>query len=133
MSIKEPSFTIGVEEEYLLVDKETRGLVVEPPESLMAEAEERRGAQVTSELLKSQIEIGTKVCNNIQEAREDLARLRRNIIEVADNHGIAPDVGSRLLMHTGLERCEYRHAGAQAPGGDQMTLGRVTGHTGLLS
>jgi len=94
MSIKEPSFTIGVEEEYLLVDKETRGLVVEPPESLMAEAEERCGAQVTSELLKSQIEIGTKVCNNIQEAREDLARLRRNIIEVADNHGIAPIAAS---------------------------------------
>jgi carboxylate-amine ligase len=94
MSIKEPSFTIGVEEEYLLVDKETRGLVVEPPESLMAEAEERCGAQVTSELLKSQIEIGTKVCDNIQEAHEDLARLRRNIIEVADNHGIAPIAAS---------------------------------------
>jgi carboxylate-amine ligase len=60
----------------------------------MAEAEERCGAQVTSELLKSQIEIGTKVCNNIQEAHEDLARLRRNIIEVADNHGIAPIAAS---------------------------------------
>jgi carboxylate-amine ligase len=94
MSIKEPSFTIGVEEEYLLVDKETRGLVVEPPESLMAEAEEKCGGQVTSELLKSQIEIGTKVCNNIQEAHEDLARLRRNIIEVAGNHGIAPIAAS---------------------------------------
>ena len=76
MSITEPSFTIGIEEEYLLVDKETRGLVIEPPETLMAEAEEKCGAQVTSELLKSQIEIGTKVCNNIQEAHEDLARLR---------------------------------------------------------
>lgn len=94
MSIKEPSFTIGVEEEYLLVDKETRGLVIEPPETLMAEAEEKCGAQVTSELLKSQIEIGTRVCSNIQEAHEDLARLRRNIIEVADNHGIAPIAAS---------------------------------------
>jgi carboxylate-amine ligase len=94
MSIKEPSFTIGVEEEYLLVDKETRGLVIEPPETLMAEAEEKCGAQVTSELLKSQIEIGTKVCSNIQEAHEDLARLRRNIIEVAGNHGIAPIAAS---------------------------------------
>jgi carboxylate-amine ligase len=94
MSITEPSFTIGVEEEYLLVDKETRGLVIEPPETLMAEAEEKCGTQVTSELLKSQIEIGTKVCNNIQEAHEDLARLRRNIIEVAGNHGLAPIAAS---------------------------------------
>ena len=42
-----PPFTIGVEEEYLLVDKETRSLVIDPPQSLMEEAEERCGAQVT--------------------------------------------------------------------------------------
>jgi len=34
MGIKEPSFTLGVEEEYLLVDKETRSLVIDPPDSL---------------------------------------------------------------------------------------------------
>jgi len=94
MGIKEPSFTLGVEEEYLLVDKETRSLVIDPPDSLMAEAEAKCGAQVTSELLRSQIEIGTKVCSNIQEAHEDLARLRRNIIEVANNHGLAPIAAS---------------------------------------
>lgn len=94
MKTNEPAFTIGVEEEYLLVDKETRALVVDPPATLMAEAEEKCGAQVTSELLRSQIEIGTKVCNNVQEAREDLARLRSNIIEVADRHGLAPIAAS---------------------------------------
>ena len=94
MGIHEPSFTLGVEEEYLLVDKETRSLVIDPPETLMAEAEEKCGTQVTSELLKSQIEIGTKVCSNIQEAHEDLARLRKNIIDVADNHGLAPIAAS---------------------------------------
>ncbi len=94
MGIKQPSFTLGVEEEYLLVDKETRALVVDPPETLMAEAEEKCGAQVTSELLRSQIEIGTKVCANIQEARDDLVRLRSNIIEVANNHGLAPIAAS---------------------------------------
>ena len=83
-----PKFTLGVEEEYLLVDKETRGLVIDPPESLMKECEERLGSQVTSELLRSQIEIGTKVCNNVQEAREDLVRLRSNIKEVANSHGL---------------------------------------------
>ena len=94
MARNEPTFTIGVEEEYLLVDKETRSLVVDLPSTLMAEAEEKCGSQVTSELLQSQIEIGTKVCNNVQEAREDLTRLRGNIIEVANRHGLAPIAAS---------------------------------------
>ncbi len=89
-----PDFTIGVEEEYLLVDKETRGLVVDPPESLLGECEELCGSQVTTELLRSQIEIGTKVCNDIAEVREDLTRLRKIIIEVADRHGLAPIAAS---------------------------------------
>jgi carboxylate-amine ligase len=94
MNRVEPQFTIGVEEEYLLVDKETRGLVVDPPKSLIGECEELCGSQVTSELLRSQIEIGTKVCRNVQEASEDLARLRRIIIDVADRHGLAPVASS---------------------------------------
>ena len=90
MTIDIPQFTLGIEEEYLLVDKETRGLVVNPPESLLKECKEVLGNQVTNELLLSQIEIGTKVCNNIQEAREDLAKLRKHIVEVTGQHGLAP-------------------------------------------
>ncbi len=89
-----PKFTLGVEEEYLLVDRETRGLVVDPPDSLMKACEERCGAQVTSELLRSQIEIGTEVCNNVQEVREDLRRLRKIIVDVANDHGFAPIAAS---------------------------------------
>lgn len=94
MTRNQPQFTIGVEEEYLLVDKETRALVVDPPKSLLGECEELLDGQVTTELLQSQIEVGTKVCQNVQEAREDLARLRRSIIEVTDRHGIAPIASS---------------------------------------
>lgn len=94
MTRNKPQFTIGVEEEYLLVDKETRALVVDPPKSLLAECEELLGGQVTTELLQSQIEVGTKVCQNVQEAREDLAKLRKSIIEVTGRHGIAPIASS---------------------------------------
>ena len=73
-----------------MVDKETRALVVDPPKTLLSECEELLGNQVTNELLRSQIEIGTKVCNNIQEARDDLSKLRKHIIEVTSRHGIAP-------------------------------------------
>lgn len=94
VNIADPKFTIGIEEEYLLVDKDSRGLVVDPPQSLIGECEQLCGGQVTSELLRSQIEVGTKVCNNVQEAREDLARLRRIVIDVADRHGLAPIAAS---------------------------------------
>jgi len=94
MTIPKPGFTVGIEEEYLLVDRETRGLVIDPPQSLMMECEELCGSQVTSELLRSQIEIGTKVCSNLREARQDLARLRKIIVDVADKHGFAPIAAS---------------------------------------
>ena len=94
MNRSEPAFTIGVEEEYLLVDKETRALVIDPPDTLMAEARAKCGSQVASELLRCQIEVGTNVCENIQELRADLARLRKNIIDVADHHGLAPIAAS---------------------------------------
>ena len=91
MTLDEPQFTLGIEEEYLLVDKETRSLVVDPPKSLLIECKELLGNQVTNELLRSQIEIGTKVCNNIQEAREDLAKLRKHVIEVTGSARYSSD------------------------------------------
>ncbi len=94
MARPEPKFTMGVEEEYLLVDRETRNLIVDPPQSLMSECEAQAEGQVSSELLRSQIEIGTKVCNNVQEVREDLTRLRKIIIDTAANHNLAPIAAS---------------------------------------
>jgi len=86
---EEPSFTIGIEEEYLLVDPVTRNLIGEAPPGLMAECEAAIGSQVAPEFMQSQIEIGTRVCNTIGEAREDLGRLRRAVAEVASRHGLA--------------------------------------------
>ena len=94
MSVAEPKFTMGIEEEYLLVDRDTRALVVDPPANLMSECEAVLGEQVSCELLQSQIEIGTKVCSNIQEAREDLTRLRKVIVDVAASHNLAPIAAS---------------------------------------
>ena len=94
MSRREPEFTLGIEEEYLLVDRETRSLVVDPPQSFLSECEAQAEGQVSSELLRSQIEVGTRVCRNIAEAREDLARLRGIIIDTAGDHGLAPIASS---------------------------------------
>ena len=88
-SYKDPTFTIGIEEEYLLVDPETRNLAEDPPATILEKCRKRVGDQVTPEFLRSQIEVGTKVCTSISEAREELRSLRRCIREVAEDHGLA--------------------------------------------
>mgnify|MGYP000415734129 CR=1 FL=1 len=92
--MKEPSLTIGIEEEYLLVDRETRDLVVDPPAGLMDDCRAALGEHVAPELLRCQIEIGTPVCGTLPEARAALAGLRRAISEAADTYGMAPIAAS---------------------------------------
>ena len=86
----EPEFTLGIEEEYFLVDRMTRDVVGDPPQGMLAEYERLLGTQVSPEFLRSQIEIGTRVCASLDEARADLRRLRGAIASVAAAHGIAP-------------------------------------------
>ncbi len=88
-AVQEPPFTVGIEEEYLLVDPGTRDLIREAPPGLLAACQARLEGQVTPEFLQSQIEVGTLPCQSIQEARDDLARLRRTVCEVAAEHGVA--------------------------------------------
>jgi carboxylate-amine ligase len=96
MTLQVPSFTLGIEEEYLLVNLETMDLANDPPPSLLEECRKRCGhaEQVSRELLRSQIEVGTRKCAGIDEAREDLARLRRIVVEVAGDYGLAPIAAS---------------------------------------
>ena len=94
MIAREPSFTIGIEEEYLLVDRETRDLVVDAPDSLMRECERRLEGRVSPEFLQSQIEIGTAKCATIKDAAGEIAQLRRTVAEVAAQHGLAPIAAS---------------------------------------
>lgn len=94
MAIQEPKFSIGIEEEYLLVDKETRDLAPEPPAALLAKAEGAVRGQVSPEFLRSQIEVGTRVCHSVQEARDQLVELRATIGTIAAEFGLAPIASS---------------------------------------
>lgn len=85
-----PPFTIGMEEEYLLVDRVTRDLVSDPPPEMMQECEALLQGQVMPEFLRAQIEVATRPCATMPEARADLARLRCTVAEVAAKHGLAP-------------------------------------------
>jgi len=80
---------MGIEEEYLLVDKETFALA-EAPDALMDECVAALGDQVSPEFLRCQVEVGTGVCKTIGEARKDLSHLRKTVAEIAGKHGLAP-------------------------------------------
>ncbi|MEO1240748.1 MAG: carboxylate-amine ligase [Pseudomonadota bacterium] len=83
-----PPLTLGVEEEYLLVDPKTRDLVPEPSPDFMDDCKSRLGERVTPEFLKCQVEIGTPVCADIKEARHHLTALRSVIINTAEKYGM---------------------------------------------
>ncbi len=90
----EPAFTIGIEEEYLLVDRVTRDLVRDPPAELLDECQALLEGRASPEFLRCQIEVGTGICGTMAEARADLARLRRTVAAVASRHGLAPIAAS---------------------------------------
>src|SRR3546814_8802348 len=87
---QEPSFTVDIEEEYLLVDCETRDLVVDPPDSLMTRCEQELGERVAPEFLQSQIKVGTSKCETVPQAGHELAELRTTTAPIAGASGLAP-------------------------------------------
>jgi len=110
MASETPGFTIGIEEEYLLVDKESLALAV-APEGLMEACKAELEDQVSPEFLQCQIEIGTHVCACVGEARNDLRKLRATVARQADAFGLAPIAASchpfsawRDQHHTNKER-----------------------------
>lgn len=94
MGYAEPPFTVGIEEEYLLVNRDSRDVDDDPPAALLRECTERGAGHISPEFLRSQIEVSTRVCRSMDEARADLARLRGIVVEVAGDYGLAPIAAS---------------------------------------
>jgi carboxylate-amine ligase len=82
-----PKFTIGIEEEYQIIEPETRELTSYVQEFI----EESRVVlrdQIKPEFLQSQVEVGSHICHSMQEARKELIRLRREVLRVAERSGL---------------------------------------------
>src|SRR6266487_1383935 len=80
-------FTLGIEEEFQIVDPETRELRSHVSE-MLEEGRMLLGEQIKPEMIQSQVEVGTGICQNIQEARADISRLRSIIASLAGKNGL---------------------------------------------
>src|SRR5581483_4189769 len=83
-----PTFTIGIEEEYQTVDPTSRDLrshihaeIIEKGKLLLQE-------RVKAEMHQSVVEVGTSVCANIKDAKEEVKKLRRDMIKLAKESGL---------------------------------------------
>jgi glutamate---cysteine ligase / carboxylate-amine ligase len=82
-----PPYTLGVEEELMIVDRRTMDLVPAIEEMIEAVPQETLG-QVKPELIQSVLEIATDVCRNVGEAAGQLEDLRRRVRETAEKKGL---------------------------------------------
>jgi carboxylate-amine ligase len=82
-----PKLTIGIEEEYQIIHPETRELTSYIQEFLDQGRVILRD-QIKPEFLQSQIEVGSRICSNVQEARQELVRLRGTVCNLAQEKGL---------------------------------------------
>src|ERR1700746_2457372 len=83
----QPSFTLGIEEEFQVVDPETRELKSHIQE-LFTEGEKRLKDEIKREMHDAVIEVGTPICSNVAEARREVTRLRGEIIRLTRESGL---------------------------------------------
>ena len=82
-----PAFTLGVEEEFQIIDPDTRELRSHVQE-ILEEGRLVLKERVKPEMHQSVIEIGTGICKNITEVRQDVGEMRAEIIRLANKNGM---------------------------------------------
>jgi carboxylate-amine ligase len=83
-----PSFTIGIEEEYQTIDPKTRDLRSHIDMEIIAKGKTLLREAVKPEMHQSVIEVGTGVCKNIKEAKDEIKSIRRQVIQLARDNGL---------------------------------------------
>jgi len=87
MAVEKPAFTLGVEEEFQIIDPETRELRSHV-QQMLEEGRRVLKERVKPEMHQSVMEIGTGICKNVGEVRRDVSELRAEIIRLADKNGL---------------------------------------------
>ena len=89
MAVPTPPLTMGVEEEYQIIDPESRNLRAFISELLSQDQKREFKLDLKPELMESQVEVGTHVCRNVKEVRQEVVRLRRSVVQLAEENGLA--------------------------------------------
>ena len=87
MTVKRPSLTIGIEEEYQIIDPETRELKSYITQFLEDDHSILRMREIKPEMHQSTVEIGTRACETVQKARHEILELRTTVSEFAEAKG----------------------------------------------
>ena len=87
MTVQRPAFTLGVEEEFQIIDPETRELRSHVQE-ILDEGKRLLKERVKPEMHQSVMEIGTGICKDVSEVRRDVTELRSEIIGLAARQGM---------------------------------------------
>ncbi|TMI97046.1 MAG: carboxylate-amine ligase [Bacteroidetes bacterium] len=82
------TFTLGVEEEYMVLDPETRELKSHE-QKIVHEGQKVIKDKVKAEMHQAVVEVGTDICADADEAWQDVAALRKTISEIAGSLGFA--------------------------------------------
>ena len=82
------TFTVGIEEEYMVMDPGNHELVSHE-QKIVTEGQKIISEKVKAEMHQAVVEVGTDVCNTVEEARKDVETLRKTISEVADGLGFS--------------------------------------------
>ncbi|CUS05472.2 Carboxylate-amine ligase Haur_4831 [Candidatus Promineifilum breve] len=88
MAVPLQPLTLGIEEEYQIIDPVTRDLRTYISELLTQDQNRHKKLDLKPELMQSQVEVGSHVCRNIKEARSEITGLRRDVLELADENGL---------------------------------------------
>jgi carboxylate-amine ligase len=88
MAVPIQPLTLGIEEEYQIINPETRDLRTYISELLTQDQTRPKKLDLKPELMQSQVEVGSHICRNIKEARGEIVRLRRDVLELAEENGL---------------------------------------------
>ena len=89
MSVPTPPLTLGVEEEYQIIDPVSRNLHSYITELMSQDQSRPTSLNIKPEFMQSQVEVGSHVCRNVKEVRTEVVRLRRAVSDMAAENGLA--------------------------------------------
>jgi carboxylate-amine ligase len=88
MNLNYKSFTLGVEEEYMVLDPATHELKSHE-QKIVHEGQKVIKDKVKAEMHQAVVEVGTDICQDIDEAYQDVSTLRKTISGIANSLGFA--------------------------------------------